>query len=139
MIDNMNHESNAVSTPNFNLIVFGEALIDDFPNESVVGGAPFNVARSLAQLGAQPLMLTCIGDDPHGSLIQNEFSRTGLSSLGLQIDQHYPSGRVAVHMEHGADASGKRACERRQSREPHTGEEDAPLAEAVGDAAERHH
>ena len=108
MIDNMNHKSNTASAPNFNLIVFGEALIDDFPNESVVGGAPFNVARSLAQLGAQPLMLTRIGDDPHGSLIQNEFSRTGLSSLGLQIDQHYPSGRVAVHMEHGADASQHR-------------------------------
>lgn len=104
----MSNESTTLSTPNFNLIVFGEALIDDFPEESVIGGAPFNVARSLAQLGAQPLMLTRIGDDPHGSLIQAEFARTGLSTLGMQVDQQYPSGRVAVHMEHGADASQHR-------------------------------
>ncbi|MBC3882565.1 fructokinase [Undibacterium sp. LX40W] len=104
----MRNESTTLSTPNFNLIVFGEALIDDFPEESVIGGAPFNVARSLAQLGAQPLMLTRIGDDPHGSLIQAEFARTGLSTLGMQVDQQHPSGRVAVHMEHGADASQHR-------------------------------
>ncbi len=104
----MSQESTALSLPRFNLIVFGEALIDDFPNESVVGGAPFNVARSLAQLGAQPLMLTRIGDDQHGSLIQAEFARTELSPIGLQIDSQYASGRVAVHMEQGGDASHHR-------------------------------
>ena len=39
--------------------------------------------------------------------------------------------------EYGADAGGKGARERRQPREPHAREEDAPLADAVGDAAER--
>lgn len=104
----MNQDLHNISAAGFNLIVFGEALIDDFPNESVTGGAPFNVARGLAQLGAHPLMLTRLGDDKHGKLIQNEFARTGLSKLGMQIDTLYPTGRVEVHMEHGADASRHR-------------------------------
>jgi fructokinase len=34
------------------IAVFGEALVDDFITEQVVGGAPFNVARNLAAFGA---------------------------------------------------------------------------------------
>jgi fructokinase len=43
------------------IVVFGEALVDDFLTEQSVGGAPFNVARHLAALMAPQLMITCIG------------------------------------------------------------------------------
>ena len=46
-----------------NLLIYGEALIDEFPQEKVIGGAPFNVARSLSLLGARPLMLSRLGQD----------------------------------------------------------------------------
>ncbi|WP_373889635.1 hypothetical protein [Massilia sp. MB5] len=36
------------------VVVYGEALVDDFLSEQVVGGAPFNVARNLAAFGTSP-------------------------------------------------------------------------------------
>lgn len=79
------------------VLVVGEALVDLFPQASVIGGAPFNVARNLAALGAAPLMLTRIGRDAIGEQLQAEFARHGLSTAALQHDDTLPSGQVRVH------------------------------------------
>lgn len=84
-----------------NCLIFGEALVDDFPDQSVIGGAPFNVARSLALLGVENLMITRIADDAHGRQILRECERCGVATEGVQIDPHYPTGRVVVHMGSG--------------------------------------
>ncbi|MBB3119865.1 PfkB family carbohydrate kinase [Pseudoduganella violacea] len=76
--------------------VYGEALVDDFLSEQVVGGAPFNVARNLAAFGTSPLMITRIGLDEHGGLIRSEFRRFGLDGDGVQLDARAPTGRVMV-------------------------------------------
>ncbi len=78
------------------ILVFGEALIDDFGERQVVGGAPFNVARHLAAFGLAPLMVTRIGSDAPGALIRAEFTRFGLTGTGLQVDAAQPTGRVLV-------------------------------------------
>ena len=78
------------------IVVFGEALVDDFLTEQVVGGAPFNVARHLAAFGQQALMVTRIGTDEAGLQVQREFDRFGMSRDGLQIDAVEPTGRVVV-------------------------------------------
>jgi fructokinase len=83
------------------IVVFGEALVDDFGSEQVVGGAPFNVARNLAALGAPALMITRIGEDATGELVRAEFARFGLSETGLQVDADKPTGRVQVERAHG--------------------------------------
>ncbi|MDQ1829871.1 PfkB family carbohydrate kinase [Massilia scottii] len=83
------------------IVVFGEALVDDFLTGQVVGGAPFNVARNLAAFGSAPLMVTRIGDDPAGVLLRAQFERFGLAQLGLQFDATEPTGRVLV--ERGDD------------------------------------
>ena len=83
------------------IIVFGEALVDDFGSEQVVGGAPFNVARNLAAFGATPLMITRIGDDPVGAMVRAEFERFGMAQAGLQVDSNAPSGRVVVERSGG--------------------------------------
>lgn len=85
------------------IAVFGEALVDDFGKVQVVGGAPFNVARHLAGLGLQPLMLTRIGNDANGALMRGEFERYGMRTAGLQIGAGEATGRVAVEM--AADGS----------------------------------
>jgi fructokinase len=76
--------------------VFGEALVDEFSDSTVVGGAPFNVARHLAGLGFSPLMITRIGADSAAHLILREFERFSMTAQGVQIDSERPTGRVRV-------------------------------------------
>ena len=77
-------------------VVFGEALVDDFGDLQVVGGAPFNVARNLAGFGMPPLMVTRIGDDANGVRLRDEFRRFGMSEAALQVGEGEATGRVQV-------------------------------------------
>lgn len=77
-------------------VVFGEALVDDFGGDQVVGGAPFNVARHLAAFMAPQLMITRVGADRNGSLVRAEFERFAMSARGLQLDPIEETGRVLV-------------------------------------------
>ncbi len=77
-------------------VVFGEALVDDFVTEQLVGGAPFNVARHLAAFLSPQLMITCIGNDKNGAVVHAEFERFAMSEAGLQIDKMEETGRVVV-------------------------------------------
>jgi fructokinase len=85
-----------VSTPAATTVLFGEALVDDFMTEQVVGGAPFNVARHLAAFMAPQRMITRIGSDRNGTLVQAEFERFAMSDAGLQVDPIEETGRVVV-------------------------------------------
>lgn len=78
--------------------VLGEALVDEFHDGSVAGGAPFNVARSLAALGASTLFVSRIGmHDDNGRLVLASARRYGLDEAGLQRDAQHATGRVSVH------------------------------------------
>ena len=77
-------------------VVFGEALVDDFATEQVVGGAPFNVARHLAAFMASNLMITRVGEDRNGESVRAEFERFAMSQAGLQRDAIEETGRVLV-------------------------------------------
>jgi fructokinase len=77
-------------------VLFGEALVDEFPTGQVVGGAPFNVARHLAAFMLAPLMVTRIGDDRNGAAVRAEFERFVMPETGLQIDPMEETGRVVV-------------------------------------------
>lgn len=90
------------------VVVFGEALVDEFPEQKIIGGAPFNVARTLAHFGCTPLMLSRIGQDGAGELIRAEWQRCGLAETGLQLDTSHSSGRVLVTQENADDASSHR-------------------------------
>ena len=100
--------NSTTTTSKPNLLIYGETLIDEFPQQKVIGGAPFNVARSLALLGAKPLMITRIGQDADAALIRDEAVRTGLLLDGLQIDAEHPTGRVIVHMDAKENTSAHR-------------------------------
>ena len=77
-------------------LVFGEALVDDFAGEQVVGGAPFNVARHLAAFMAPVLVISRVGADRNGDAIRAEFERFAMSQAGLQRDAIEETGRVLV-------------------------------------------
>ena len=77
-------------------VIFGEALVDYFVTEQIVGGAPFNVARHLAAFMAPQLMITRIGNDHNGGVVHAQFERFAMSEAGLQIDKMEETGRVVV-------------------------------------------
>ncbi|MET0982177.1 MAG: PfkB family carbohydrate kinase [Telluria sp.] len=83
------------------IAVFGEALVDEFADGPVVGGAPFNVARHLAAFGASPQLFTRVGTDANGALVRGQFRRFGLREDGLQVDAVRPTGRVLVDQRGG--------------------------------------
>ena len=82
-------------------VVFGEALVDDFVTEQLVGGAPFNVARNLAAFMAPQLMITRIGSDQNGTIVRAEFERFAMLETGLQVDRMEETGRVLVERRPG--------------------------------------
>jgi len=89
-------------------IVFGEALVDEFPAGPVVGGAAFNVARHLAAFMVPPLVITRIGDDRNGMAVRAEFERFVMPDTGLQVDPMEETGRVVVERASAATGPGHR-------------------------------
>lgn len=78
------------------VVAFGEALVDQFRDRTVLGGAPFNVACHLGALGAHPVLMTRAGKDAPGEQLQQAMSERGLDRRGLQRDPARPTGRVKV-------------------------------------------
>ena len=83
-------------------VIFGEVLFDCFPDgNSVLGGAPFNVAWHLQAFGLSPLMISSVGEDELGRKVQSAMRDWGMSTAGLQLDQEHPTGSVDIAFEQG--------------------------------------
>ena len=94
------------------ILVLGEALVDRLPSGRVAGGAPFNVARSLAGLGVPVHLVSRIGRQPgmpdgvadeEGAMVLASARHFGLSEAGLQFDAAHATGAVTVHSLAAAD------------------------------------
>ncbi len=85
------------------VLSFGEVLWDVFGDREAIGGAPFNVAAHLAQLGIQSQLYSRIGSDRRGSLARHRLLRLGVRDTWLQVDPKRPTGWVDVTL----DASGQ--------------------------------
>jgi fructokinase len=88
-------------TASVEILVFGEALADQFPDGDRIGGAPLNVARHLQAFGARPRLLSRIGRDALGERLLQLLRGWGMETAGIQIDGRRPTGRVRVHMAVG--------------------------------------
>jgi fructokinase len=86
-------------TRNNTVILFGEVLADIFPDRTVLGGAPFNVAFHLKAFGLNPVLITRLGDDSLRNKVLETMSKNGMETLGLQYDKNYQTGRVLVHVD----------------------------------------
>ncbi len=91
-----------VARPKGVVVLFGEVLADVFPDRSVLGGAPFNVARHLQAFGLLPLLITRVGDDQLGRELVATMTRLGMTVEGVQHDPLHPTGQVIVHIEEGS-------------------------------------
>lgn len=87
---------------NQDIVIFGEVLWDAFPNgHKILGGAPFNVAWHLKAFGANPLLISRVGNDELGQQIKAEMSAWNLSTSGLQTDPENPTGIVSIQLKNG--------------------------------------
>lgn len=84
--------------PSRNVILFGEVLFDVFPDQLVLGGAPFNVACHLQAFGLNPILITRTGNDELRDMLLAVMSRFGMETIGVQCDPKYPTGQVVVHL-----------------------------------------
>lgn len=78
----------------FNVVTFGEVLLDILPSGAVPGGAPMNVAYHLKQLGQDPTIITRIGNDEMGSSLKKYFSDLSVNTDYFQLDNQFETGKV---------------------------------------------
>jgi len=83
------------------VLLFGEVLMDRFPDRDVLGGAPFNVARHLRGFGLTPVLVTRIGNDAAGAEVLQAMEGFGMAVQGVQRDGSHPTGQVEILL--GAD------------------------------------
>ncbi len=78
-------------------LIFGEVLFDHFPGgDTVLGGAPFNVAWHLHAFGAQPLLISRVGADANGAAVRTAMRSWGTDASGLQEDTQRSTGQVDI-------------------------------------------
>ncbi len=92
------------------ILLFGELLVDCFPDREVAGGAPFNVARHLRGFGSRtglvPVLLTRIGKDARASRLLETVHAAGLATDGIQRDSLHATGQVRITLD--GDGGGHR-------------------------------
>ncbi|HCI12989.1 MAG TPA: carbohydrate kinase [Gallionellaceae bacterium] len=79
--------------------LFGEVLADVFPDRTVLGGAPFNVAYHLKHFGQNPVLVSRLGHDALRDKVLETMEQTGMTTVGMQCDMSHPTGQVIVHID----------------------------------------
>ena len=85
--------------------LFGEILVDEFLDRSVIGGAPFNVASHLRRFGLDPVLITRVGEDDEGA--------EGVVGSGRDLQPHprchlsVVVARIVLHRTAGVSGSLK--------------------------------
>jgi fructokinase len=82
---------------------FGEILWDCLPSGKHAGGAPFNVAAHLAQIGVSSALISCVGRDPLGDEILEVAGHKNVNvDFVTRARIGLPTGTVLVTLdEHG--------------------------------------
>jgi fructokinase len=81
------------------IVSIGEIVWDQFPQRSVLGGAPLNVAYHLQARGLPVLVVSRIGADDLGRQTLARIKTIGLDVAAIQVDDHLPTGRVVVTVD----------------------------------------
>jgi len=84
---------------------FGEILWDCLPSGMFLGGAPFNVACHLTQLGADAKMISCVGPDFRGDEALRRAKEIGVDMTHVSRHPELPTGTVTVHLNNQGNAA----------------------------------
>lgn len=91
---------------NTEFYAFGEMLWDCLPSGRHAGGAPFNVASHLAQLGVSAFLISSVGQDTFGSeLLQATKDKNINTRFVTQARAGLPTGTVMVTLDTDANAT----------------------------------
>ncbi|MBI5157817.1 MAG: hypothetical protein HZA58_07385 [Acidimicrobiia bacterium] len=77
-------------------LVVGEALIDEYPGERVVAGAPLHVSAHLVALGWRAMLLTRVGRDTDGERIVATCHDLGIDTGLIETDPALPTGTTGI-------------------------------------------
>ena len=80
------------------ILVIGEVLFDVFKNEKRLGGAPFNFAFHLKNLGFPIRFISRVGNDTNGKEIIHRLKQQRFNIDDIQIDAVHETGKVAVQL-----------------------------------------
>jgi fructokinase len=80
------------------ILVIGEILFDVFENEKRPGGAPFNFAYHLKNIGFPLRFISRIGNDVLGKEILNILAQHHFDIDDIQIDDKHDTGTVTVQL-----------------------------------------
>lgn len=80
------------------ILVIGEILFDVFEDVKRLGGAPFNFAYHLMNLGVPVRFISRIGNDALGKKILNLLEQYRFSVEDIQIDDAHDTGTVTVQL-----------------------------------------
>lgn len=81
------------------IVAFGEIIWDIYPDERYIGGAPLNFAAHAAQLGAQALLISAVGDDALGAAAREALSRFGVDDSLVSTIPDKPTGQCLVTLD----------------------------------------
>lgn len=83
------------------ITLFGEVLADVFLDQTILGGAPYNVTRHLQAFQQHPVLISKVGNDSLKEKLFTELSKLKINVSSIQIDEAYPTGQVTVTIENG--------------------------------------
>lgn len=87
------------------VVCFGEILWDIIPAGLFAGGAPFNVAYHLHQLGCRPHLVSAVGRDLLGDELLRRLRHWDMDLTGVTRHHGLPTGYVRAALSTGGDAS----------------------------------
>ena len=78
-------------------VVFGEVVVDVYPDKEVPAGAALHVASHLAGWGWTAFLVTSVGQDAAGEEFRQLFGTHGIETRFVERDPRLPSGRTTLH------------------------------------------
>ncbi len=81
-----------------NVLVFGEVIWDVYPDNAVIGGAPFNFSAHVSLLGNEVHLITATGNDELGAAACEEMHKYGIRTDLVQKNG-YPTGSCTVTLD----------------------------------------
>lgn len=82
-----------------NILAYGELLWDVLPDQTILGGAPFNFAYRIHSLGEHGQFVSRLGRDQLGDNALANVKALGVNTALLQCDEKHPTGTVDVSFD----------------------------------------